>query len=51
MHRLPEKWDDQIDLLTNLISDLLDVTKIQNGKIQLNESEFDFDQLAEEIVL
>lgn len=42
--------DDQIDLLTNLISDLLDVTKIQNGKIQLNESEFDFDQLAEEIV-
>jgi len=44
------KMDDQIDLLTKLIGDLLDVTKIQNGKIQLNESEFDFDQLAEEIV-
>ncbi|UFH31396.1 PAS domain-containing protein [Chryseobacterium sp. C-71] len=44
------KMDGQIDLLTILISDLLDVTKIQNGKIQLNESEFDFDQLTEEIV-
>ena len=44
------KMDGQIDLLTVLISDLLDVTKIQNGKIQLNESEFDFDQLTEEIV-
>lgn len=48
--KVARKMDDQIDLLTNLISDLLDVTKIQNGKIQLNESEFDFDQLAEEIV-
>ncbi|AYN01582.1 ATP-binding protein [Chryseobacterium sp. 3008163] len=44
------KMDGQIDLLTVLISDLLDVTKIQNGKIQLNESEFDFDLLTEEIV-
>lgn len=44
------KMDGQIDLLTVLISDLLDVTKIQNGKIQLNESEFDFNQLTEEIV-
>jgi PAS domain S-box-containing protein len=44
------KMDGQIDLLTVLISDLLEVTKIQNGKIQLNESEFDFDQLTEEIV-
>lgn len=44
------KMDGQIDLLTDLISDLLDVTKIQNGKIQLNESEFDFDQLAGETV-
>ncbi len=44
------KMDGQIDLLTDLISDLLDVTKIQNGKIQLNESEFDFDKLVEETV-
>jgi len=49
--QVARRMDDQIDLLTNLISDLLDVTKIQNGKIQLNESEFDFDQLAEEIVV
>lgn len=44
------KMDSQIDHLTGLISDLLDVTKIQNGKIQLNESYFDFDQLTEEII-
>ncbi|CAD7800474.1 Signal-transduction histidine kinase senX3 [Chryseobacterium aquaeductus] len=48
--KVAKKMDDQIDLLTVLISDLLDVTKIQNGKIQLNESEFDFDKLAEETV-
>ncbi|MCU7613020.1 PAS domain-containing protein [Chryseobacterium sp. GMJ5] len=44
------KMDSQIDHLTGLISDLLDVTKIQNGKIQLNESYFDFDQLTEEVI-
>lgn len=48
--QVARKMDGQIDLLTGLISDLLDVTKIQNGKIQLNESDFNFDQLAEEIV-
>lgn len=48
--QVARKMDGQIDLLTILISDLLDVTKIQNGKIQLNESEFDFDKLAEEII-
>lgn len=48
--KVAKKMDDQIDLLTGLISDLLDVTKIQNGKIQLNESEFDFDKLTEEMV-
>lgn len=40
----------QIDKLTELVNDLLDVTKIQNGKIQLNESEFDFDQVVEEVI-
>ena len=44
------KMDDQINKLTNLINDLLDVTKIQNGKILLNRSEFDFDELVNEIV-
>lgn len=45
-----KRMNYQIDKLTELINDLLDVTKIQNGKIQLNESDFDFDQLVEEVV-
>lgn len=44
------KMDDQINKLNNLINDLLDVTKIQNGKILLNHSEFDFDALVHEVV-
>ncbi|GAA5096000.1 hypothetical protein GCM10023210_29330 [Chryseobacterium ginsengisoli] len=45
-----KRMNYQIDKLTELINDLLDVTKIQNGKIQLNESDFDFDQLVEEVI-
>ncbi|KAA0129001.1 PAS domain-containing protein [Chryseobacterium sp. SN22] len=45
------RMNSQIDTLTELVNDLLDVTKIQNGKIQLNESEFDFDQLTEEVIV
>ncbi|MCD9855389.1 PAS domain-containing protein [Epilithonimonas sp. JDS] len=44
------KMDEQINKLNNLINDLLDVTKIQNGKILLNTSEFNFDALVNEIV-
>ncbi|WP_379963252.1 ATP-binding protein [Epilithonimonas sp. UC225_85] len=44
------KMDEQINKLNNLINDLLDVTKIQNGKILLNNSDFNFDQLVREIV-
>lgn len=42
--------DEQINKLNNLINDLLDVTKIQNGKIILNDSEFNFDELVNEVV-
>lgn len=45
-----KKMDLQINKLNDLIGDLLDVTKIQNGKIQLNVSDFSFDDLVEEIV-
>ncbi|WP_394674232.1 ATP-binding protein [uncultured Chryseobacterium sp.] len=45
-----KRMDAQIDRLTELVNDLLDVTKIQNGKIQLNESYFDFDQLIDEVI-
>ncbi len=44
------KMDDQINKLTSLVNDLLDVTKIQNGKILLNKTDFDFDELVQEII-
>lgn len=44
------KMDAQINKVSNLIADLLDVTKIQAGKLQLQEERFVFDQLVNEIV-
>ncbi len=44
------KLDTQIDKLTDLIGDLLDVTKIEAGKMAFNTTNFDFDDLVEEIV-
>ena len=44
------KMDGQITKLSNLITDLLDVTKIQAGKLQFNDAYFDFDKLADEVV-
>jgi signal transduction histidine kinase len=43
------KLDLQIDKLTSLIGDLLDVTKIEAGKMLFTESMFDFDALVSEI--
>ncbi len=44
------KVDTQINKLTNLIGDLLDVKKIENGKLQYHEDVFDFNVLVNEIV-
>lgn len=40
------KMDNQLNKLTDLIGDLLDVTKIDSGKIHFNEQVFDFDNLV-----
>ncbi len=40
----------QIEQLTKLVSDLLDVSKIKADKFELEEKTFDFDTLATEIV-
>lgn len=44
------KMDAQLDRLTSLIRDLLDVTKIEGGKLQLHQSYFDFNELVTEVV-
>jgi two-component system CheB/CheR fusion protein len=43
------RMDRQIDKLTFLINDLLDVTKIEGGKFQFHRSYFDFNELVAEI--
>jgi PAS domain S-box-containing protein len=43
------KMNSQIDRLTSLIGDLLDVTKIQSGRLQFNDDYFDFNQLITEL--
>ena len=45
-----KKMDAQVNRLTKLIGDLLDVTKIQAGKLQLNNSEFNFNDMVRELI-
>ncbi|MGY4386304.1 PAS domain S-box-containing protein [Pedobacter sp. UYP24] len=47
---LMTKMDKQINRLTSLIGDLLDVTKINSGRLQLHNEPFDFNQLVEEVI-
>jgi PAS domain S-box-containing protein len=44
------RMDAQINRLTSLIADLLDVTKINSGKLQFNDREFDFIPMVKELV-
>jgi PAS domain S-box-containing protein len=45
-----KKMDTQVNKLSNLISDLLDVSKIEAGKLRFTEDYFDFNELVNEIV-
>jgi PAS domain S-box-containing protein len=45
-----KRMDNQLDKLTNLISDLLDVSKIENGKIQFREVFFDLNESINTVV-
>ncbi len=47
---LLKKMDNQINKLHLLIEDLLDVTKIESGKLLFNEEFFEFNELVNEIV-
>jgi PAS domain S-box-containing protein len=44
------KMDAQLNRLTSLIADLLDVTKINSGRLQFNYTLFDFNALINEVV-
>lgn len=44
------KMNTQLDRLNSLIGDLLDATKIESGKLQMQIEKFDFDDLVLEIV-
>ena len=44
------KMDAQLNRLTSLIADLLDVTKINSGKLQFNNAEFDFNAHVKELI-
>jgi PAS domain S-box-containing protein len=44
------RMDGQLNRLTSLIGDLLDVTKINSGKLQFNDRDFDFNVLVKELV-
>lgn len=44
------KMDAQINKLTSLISDLLDVTKIEAGKLKMQVEKFEFCKLVEEVI-
>ncbi len=47
---LLKKMDAQVNKLTNLIGDLLDVTKIQSGNLMFHTEQFDFNTFVEEMV-
>ncbi len=48
--RFLNKMDLQLTKLSTLINDLLDITKMQTGKLTLRENQFDLPTLLEEIV-
>lgn len=44
-----EKMDAQLNKLIGLIADLLDVTKIEGGRLELHEEYYDFNDLVNEV--
>ena len=44
------RMDAQINRLTTLISDLLDVTKINSGKLQFNDRPFEFNPMVKDLI-
>lgn len=49
-HKYLDKMNDQINKLTNLINDLLDISRIHSGKLAFHEEVFAIDDLLKEII-
>lgn len=49
-YEMLSKMNHQINRLTLLINDLLDATRIEQGKLILREEQFDFNALVEEVM-
>lgn len=45
-----KKMSNQVSKIISLIEDLLDITKIQKGKLIYNEDFFDFNELVKEVI-
>ncbi|HEX7366175.1 MAG TPA: PAS domain S-box protein [Pelobium sp.] len=45
-----KKVSHYVDRLNNLIAELLDVSRIQTGNIELHEASFDFDKMVKEVI-
>lgn len=48
--QMVHRMNDQITKLTTLVADLLDITKIESGKLVINQEVFEFNDLAKETV-
>lgn len=48
--KLTNRMDQQVNRLTGLVNDLLDVSRIEGGKLQLRKSAFEFDALVEDVM-
>lgn len=48
--QLASKIDQQATRLAGLIEDLLDISRIEGGKLQLRKSDFNFDELVSEVI-
>lgn len=45
-----EKINSQVDKLSRLVNDMLDVSRIETGKLSLNKSNFELQKLIEQVV-
>ncbi len=48
--QLATRMDQQVNRLTGLIDDLLDINRMEGNRLRLRESDFAFDELVEEVM-